>query len=159
MDLHLEEIARFMRMGTDRPEGELARRVETLLEDAPIIPKGVWMRHGDRFLLCGTIGSQFDVWHRRISLTSAADALVAQAIGAAAVERVMDGLENEIKESLPAGEKIKHRRSPGYPGYPMSLNAEILSLLGAAKTIGVSATDSMMLLPSKSVVAICEVAK
>jgi cobalamin-dependent methionine synthase I len=71
----------------------------------------------------------------------------------------MDGLEEEIKLSLSPSEKINHRRSPGYPNYPISLNLEITTLLDTAKRIGVSTTDSMLLIPSKSVVAICEVIK
>lgn len=148
-----------MRMGSNLPKDDLAKRVGELLELAPVDPKGVWMRHEDKFLLCGTIGARFDLWHRRLSLSSATDALIAQAIGAAAVEKVMDDLEAEIKASLSPSEEIRHRRSPGYPGYPISMNAEITSLLGTAKSIGVSATDSMLLVPSKSVVAICEVIK
>lgn len=159
MNLSLKEIARFMRMGTSVPNDELAKRINTMLISAPLRPKGIWMRHENRFLLCGTIGSMFDVWQRKVSLSSATDALIAQAIGAAAVEKTMDSLEEEIKESLSPSEKIKHRRSPGYPGYPISLNAEILSLLDASKKIGVSTTDSMLLIPTKSVVAICEVIK
>lgn len=159
MVLSHKEIARFMRMGTNQPEGELAKRIDDLLADAPLEPKGVWMRHNERFLLCGTIGSKFDIWHRRLSLSSATDALIVQAIGAAAVEKVMDGLEEEIKLSLSSSEKINHRRSPGYPNYPISLNLEITTLLDTAKRIGVSTTDSMLLIPSKSVVAICEVIK
>lgn len=159
MNLSLKEIARFMRMGTKLPDGALAERIGELLAAAPLDPKGVWMRHEDKFLLCGTIGGRFDLWHRRISLSSATDALITQAIGAAAVEKVMDNLEEEIKSSLSPSEEIRPRRSPGYPGYPISMNADIVSLLGTAKSIGVSATDSMLLVPSKSVVAICEVIK
>jgi hypothetical protein len=159
MNLSLKEIARFMRMDCALPEGELAERVNTLVNIAPISPKKVWMRYEDKFLLCATIGSAFDLWQRKISLSSATDALIAQAIGAAAVEKIMDSLEEEIKASLSPSQEIRHRRSPGYPGYPISLNAEILSLLDAAKKIGVSTTDSMLLIPTKSVVAICEVIK
>lgn len=157
MNIPLEEIARYMRMGTTLPEGELAKRINELLKDAPLSPKGIWMRHGERYLLCGTIGSAFDTWQRKLSLTSATDGLIAQAMGAAAVERMMDELEDEIKNDLKENEKIKHRRSPGYPPMSLEMNAEIISLLEATKKIGVSVTDSMMLIPSKSVVAVCEV--
>ena len=157
MKISLEETARYMRMGTTLPEGELAVRIDELVKEAPIKPKGIWARFDQRFFLCGTIGSEFDLWQRRLSLLSATDALIAQAIGAAAVEQVMDDLEAEVKNSLSKEEKIKHRWSPGYPPHPLSMNAEIISLLDATKKIGVSSTDSMMLTPSKSVVAVCEV--
>ena len=35
-------------------------RKAALLREAPIGAKGVWMRDGDRVLLCGTIGAAFD---------------------------------------------------------------------------------------------------
>jgi hypothetical protein len=115
------------------------------------------MRDGRRILLCGTIGGAFDAWQRRLSLGSAADALIAQAIGAAAVEKTMDILEESAKNLLAPGERLKPRRSPGYGKAELSPNGEILRKLDAAKRIGVSATDSFALVPSKSVTAICEI--
>ena len=41
----------------------------------------------------------------------------------------------------------------------LGLNREIVERLDAAKRIGVSFTDSLTLLPSKSVTAVCEVEK
>ena len=157
MELSLEEISVYLRNGGAVPEGEFAVRVMELAGDAPIVPRGIWVREGDEAVLCGTIGHQFDRWHRALSVLSAADALIAQAIGAAAVEKVMDGLEKEICESLLEGESLSPRRSPGYEGVPMSVNGALLAKLDAAKKIGVSLTESMLLVPSKSVVAVCAI--
>jgi cobalamin-dependent methionine synthase I len=41
----------------------------------------------------------------------------------------------------------------------LAMNREIIERLDAAKRIGVSFTDSMTLMPSKSVTAVCEVEK
>jgi cobalamin-dependent methionine synthase I len=41
----------------------------------------------------------------------------------------------------------------------LALNREIVERLDAARRIGVSFTDSMTLLPTKSVTAVCEVVK
>lgn len=125
--------------------------------EAPIRPRGIFLRDGDRFLLCGTIGSEFDTWQRKLSLTSAADALLSQQIGLEAVEKVMDGLEAEIRATLAPDEQLEPRRSPGYGEMPLSLSREILAKLDAARRIGVSITDSDLLVPSKSVTAICKV--
>ena len=69
----------------------------------------------------------------------------------------MDGLEAKIRTQLADGETVKPRRSPGYGRMAMELNRDIVERLDAARRIGVSHTDSMTLLPSKSVTAICEV--
>ena len=156
MELKLEEIAPYLRMGRNVPEGDLAGRVKLLLFEAPLRPNGAWTPDGDRFLLCGTIGAEFDAWQRKLSVTSATDALIAQAIGTAAVEKVMDGLEEEIRGMLRHGETIRPRRSPGYGELPLERSREILVKLDAARRLGVSLTDSLLLVPTKSVTAVCE---
>ena len=133
-------------------------RIAELVRAAPIRPRGVWMRDGDRVLLCCTIGAEFDVWQRRLALTSAADALFSQRIGLDAVEKVMDELEEEARKEVEAeGRALKPRRSPGYGDLPLGLSRAILAKLDATKRIGVSITDSDLLVPSKSVTAICEI--
>lgn len=158
MELSFEEIAVYLSCG-GKANRELRRRTMELAAEAPLEPRGIFLRDGDRFLLCGTVGSAFERWHRRLSAVSAADALIAQSIGTAAVEKTMDALEAEIKASLAGGETLQPRRSPGYGKMKLAMNREIIERLDAAKRIGVSFTDSMTLLPSKSVTAVCEVKK
>ena len=138
-----------------------ARRAE-LAHEAPVAARGVWKRahfggHEVAFL-CGTIGAEFDTWQRRLSALSAADALLSQQIGLEAVEKVMDDLEKEAKVEVEAeGRKMLPRKSPGYGNLPIELSREIINCLDATKKIGVSITDSNLLVPSKSVTAICEI--
>lgn len=125
--------------------------------EAPITPRGVFMRQGDRYLLCGTIGAEFDRWQRNLSVTSATDAYLSQQIGLEAVERVMDSLEEEARRDAAAsGGRLLPRRSPGYADMPLEASREIISALDASRRIGVSITDSYLLVPSKSVTAVCE---
>ena len=138
-----------------------ARRAE-LEREAPIAARGTWTRTRlkdvEVVFLCGTIGAEFDAWQRRLSVTSAADALLSQQIGLAAVEKVMDGLERKAKAEVEGeGRKLLPRRSPGYGDLPLSLSRTILEELDAPRRIGVSITDSDLLVPSKSVTAICEI--
>lgn len=138
-----------------------ARRAE-LAHEAPVAARGVWKRaHFDGHevaFLCGTIGAEFDTWQRRLSALSAADALLSQQIGLEAVEKVMDDLEKEAKVEVEAeGRKMLPRKSPGYGNLPIELSREIINCLDATKKIGVSITDSNLLVPSKSVTAICEI--
>ena len=142
------------------PEAE-ARRAE-LEREAPVAARGTWKRTrlngADVVLLCGTIGAEFDRWQRRLSVTSAADALLSQRIGLAAVEKVMDDLEAKAKAEVEGeGRKLLPRKSPGYGDLPLEMSREIINCLDATKRIGVSITDSDLLVPSKSVTAICEI--
>jgi len=139
------------------------RRRSELLREAPIRPACLSVRGHlegkEVYFLCGTIGAEFDQWQRRLSVLSAADALFSQQIGLDAVERVMDELEKRLRLEVEAeGQKLLPRWSPGYGDRPLSLSRTILEKLDATKRIGVSITDSDLLVPSKSVTAVCEVA-
>ena len=141
---------------------EVASRRAELEREAPIVPRvaSARARLGDAevFFLCGTIGAEFDAWQRRLSVLSAADALLSQQIGLDAVERTMDELEERLRLEVEVeGKKLKPRRSPGYGDLPLELSRRILDELDATKKIGVSITDSNLLVPSKSVTAICEI--
>ena len=141
---------------------EVAARYAELEREAPIAARSTWMRTRlkgvEVVFICGTIGAEFDAWQRRLSVTSAADALLSQQIGLDAVEKVMDELEKEVKVKVEGeGLKLRPRRSPGYGDLPLELSREIINCLDATKKIGVSITDSNLLVPSKSVTAICEI--
>ena len=141
---------------------EVALRRSELEREAPIAARSTWMRtrlgERDVVFLCGTIGAEFDAWQRRLSVTSAADALLSQQIGLDAVEKVMDEVEEKSKAEVEVeGRKLLPRKSPGYGDLPLSLSRTIISELDATRKIGVSITDSDLLVPSKSVTAICEI--
>ena len=141
---------------------EVAARRAELEREAPIAARGTWTRTRlkgvEVVFLCGTIGAEFDAWQRRLSVTSAADALLSQQIGLDAVEAVMDGLESKAKAQVEVeGRKLLPRKSPGYGDLPIELSRTILNELDAPRKIGVSITDSNLLVPSKSVTAVCEI--
>ena len=141
---------------------EVAARRTELEREAPIAARGTWMRTRlkgvEVVFLCGTIGAEFDAWQRRLSVTSAADALLSQQVGLAAVEKVMDELEEKAKAEVEGeGRKLLPRKSPGYGDLSLELSRTILEELDAPRKIGVSITDSNLLVPSKSVTAICEI--
>ena len=179
----LKEIARYMRMGRTVPDGALAARVTELRDEALTIIRpthigrrcpiqdgnivsgsvrlavaGTLARHlaGCRaaYLACGTLGAGFDAFQRRVSATSGADALIVQAIGAALVEKLMDEVEAEIHRELQPNETLVSRYSPGYGDFPLTAQRELLLLLDAPRKVGVSLTDTLLMVPSKSVSAI-----
>lgn len=137
------------------------RRYELRLE-APMKPRGLWARgvweSHEVVYLCGTLGLEFDLWQRHRSAVSAADAYLSQQIGLEAIEQEMDRLEEEARQAIEKdGKHLRPRWSPGYGNRPLELSREILEKLDATRRIGVSLTDSLLLVPSKSVTAICEV--
>jgi len=141
---------------------EEARRVAELGRLAPMRPRGRWVRGvfdgQDVVFLCGTLGAEFDAWQRRLAATSAADALLSQQIGLDAVERVMDEVEAEARAALAReGLRLLPRRSPGYGDLPLDLSREILARLDAGRRLGVFLTETNLLVPSKSVTAVCDV--
>ena len=173
-DLPLSAIARYMRMGRQVPEGALAARVEFLRGQALAVlrPARVWRRvetpirvesaslarHLDGcrsvYLVCGTLGAGIDALQRRVAVTSGADALIVQAIGAAAIEAWMDAVEDEIRLELAPGERLVPRFSPGYGDLSLAYQRTLVAILDTARKIGVSLTETLLMVPSKSISAI-----
>ena len=173
-DLPLAAVARYMRMGRQTPTGALAGRIEGLRDRATKVfrPARVWRRvelplavesralarHlggcAAAYLVCATIGAEFDALQRRVAVASGTDALIAQAVGAAAIEAWMDAVEDEIRRELAPGEELVPRFSPGYGDLPLAFQRTLLALLDTPRKIGVSLTDTLAMVPSKSVSAI-----
>ena len=188
MTVELDEIARYMRMGRTVPDGALAERVAKIRDAAlksvrpartmrrfPISGGkiasgglildicGTLARHiagcHAAYLVCGTIGAEFDAFQRRASVSSGADALIVQATGAALIEKLMDSVEDEIRAELADGESIVSRYSPGYGDFPLAAQRTLLGFLDAPRMVGVSLTDTLLMVPSKSVSAVIGVTK
>ena len=183
MTVKLSEVARYMRMGKILPEGALLERTEKLIKKAneAARPARVWRRftmeelrrHFDisgtiarhleachaAYLVCGTLGAAFDIFQRREAALSGANALVIQAVGAAMIEEWMNMTNGEIRRELCEGESLLARYSPGYGDFPLAAQRQLLSLLDAPRTVGVSLTDTLLMVPSKSVSAIIGVKK
>ncbi len=130
-----------------------------MASSAPIERRGLWRRDGDRVYLCGTLGAAFDRWQRARAAVSAAEAYEAQRLGLVEVERLMDELEAAARREVEADGRTRllPRRSPGYGEMPLAQSREILERLDATRKIGVALTDSLSLVPTKSVTAICEI--
>lgn len=174
MELSAAEVARYLRMGREVPAGALGARVAELSAAAlkTIAPRRVWQRidlpfHPESrklsahlagcsaaYLVCGTLGTAFDAFLRRVSVSSGADALIVQAVGAAAIEKCMDRLEDEIRAELAPGETLVSRYSPGYGDFPLAAQRDVLARLDATRQIGVALTDTLLMVPSKSVSAV-----
>ena len=102
-------------------------------------------------LFCATVGGALDRLLLRYGRQQPSRAVFLDAIGSAAVEAWCDKL---VADWGARGKTLRPRFSPGYGDFALSCQAELLSLLSAAQTTGISVTVGGMLVPQKSVTAI-----
>lgn len=106
-------------------------------------------------IMSATLGALGDKLIKKKSIMSGEDGLLTDALCSAYVESVCDECNREIDEKLAEEDyKSTWRFSPGYGDLDLRVNSEILNELNAFRTIGLYASESHMLTPSKSVVAI-----
>ena len=102
-------------------------------------------------LLC-TLGAEFDLWLRRLQARDLSAAAVLDALGSAYVEAACDAAEAEIGSRYPTM-YLTDRFSPGYGDLPLSLHPALLAA-AEARRIGLTCTDTHLMLPQKSVSAL-----
>lgn len=97
-------------------------------------------------IFAATLGAGVDRLLMRYESINMGDAVILQALAAAMIEEVCDELQAKYKS--------RPRVSPGYGDFDLSAQKEILKMLDAPKKIGLTVTESLMLVPTKSVTAI-----
>lgn len=111
-------------------------------------------------IMAVTLGSEVD---RRIKYYSKSDltkSIVFDALATTAVEALCDRVEAVIKKiALNNGYTTTSRYSPGYGDLPIEIQPKILNLLDTSKHIGLTVTDSCILIPRKSVTALIGIGK
>ena len=108
---------------------------------------------GQAALLCCTLGAAFD---RLLRMTQARDmvkAAILNACGSAYAEAGCDEAEKEIASRHP-GIYLTDRFSPGYGDLPLTLQPDFIAALDAGRRLGVTVTDSLLMLPAKTVTAV-----
>lgn len=104
-------------------------------------------------LLAVTLSAPVDALIRRAEVTDMTRAVMLDAVAGAAVERVCNDLEAEIKAKYPYP-YYTARFSAGYGDLPITQQGELVRMLDAARKIGLTVTPAQTLLPLKSVTAI-----
>ncbi len=104
-------------------------------------------------LMCATISDGADRLIRAYEGADMTKAFVTDCLASAAVEQVCALAEEEIRNRL-SGWYFTWRFSPGYGDLPLDIQPAFLDALNAQKRIGVTVTDSMILIPRKSVTAV-----
>ena len=102
-----------------------------------------------------TIGSKIETKIKFYEKSNLTKALILDACATTAVEEVCDEIEEHIKKEANSNElSITFRYSPGYGDLPLTIQGELISILKADKTIGLTASAHHLLFPRKSVTAI-----
>ena len=106
-------------------------------------------------ILCATLGAGADRLRLRCSSTDLAKAAVMDAAQSAYIEQVCDRFCETFRESAEAeGLNLTARYSPGYGDLSIRYQPQLLALADAPRRIGLTCSDSCMLLPQKSVTAV-----
>ena len=105
-------------------------------------------------LFAATLGTEADRLIRRSAVRSAADAAIFQGAAAALTEEYVDRVYAAIaKDAGTRGLAAKPRFSPGFGDCTLDVQREFFRLLALPKTLGISLTDALLMIPEKSVTA------
>lgn len=106
-------------------------------------------------LFVATLGAGVDLLIKRYHTVSMSKAVVLQAAAAAMIESFCDDKNQWLRqEFLKDGYYLRPRFSPGYGDFPLECQRDIIGVLEAGKRVGVTLTDSCLMVPTKSVTAV-----
>ncbi len=107
------------------------------------------------YILAATTGIEAHRMIEKNSITSPLKGIVTDCIGSAAIEAFCD----KINLSFDNPDFLRPRFSPGYGDLPLECQRNIIEFLQTKKNIGMSLTESLMMVPVKSVTAIIGIGK
>ncbi len=107
------------------------------------------------YVFAATTGIESHRLIERNSVISPLKGMVTDCVGSAAIEAFC----NKINLSFDNCECLRPRFSPGYGDMPLECQRDIVEFLQTKKNIGMSLTDSLMMVPVKSVTAIIGIGK
>ena len=135
------------------------------LEGTRFFPQGKDVREmlsacHETVLLAATLGVDSERMLLRTQTKSAADALILDAVLSAAIEAVCDRMEETLREKLAAQALyLTDRFSPGYGDMPLAQSGQICEVLNAGRSIGLTVSQSGILMPRKSVTAVLGISR
>ncbi|MBP3495924.1 MAG: Vitamin B12 dependent methionine synthase activation subunit [Clostridia bacterium] len=104
----------------------------------------------EAYAFVATLGVEIDRLFERYLKIEPSKASVCDAIASSLIESFCD----YINEYLKANETLCPRFSPGYGDYSIKHQGALLNILDASKRVGITLTNSYMMVPTKSVSAI-----
>ena len=104
-------------------------------------------------LMCATLSSDVDKLIRSYEAEGMEKAFIADTLASAAVEQVCNKAETLIQQAV-GNYSFTWRFSPGYGDFPLDIQKEFINITEADKKIGLTVTESLILIPRKSVTAV-----
>ena len=104
-------------------------------------------------VLCVTLSDGVDKLLRKHEVENMVNALIVDALSNAAIEQVCDEAEQRILKEL-SDWSHTWRFGVGYGDFPLTTQKQLLEIMEAGKRIGLTATDSCILVPRKSVTCV-----
>lgn len=123
------------------------------------VPAEIELNYPDLYLLlenshsvlfiAATLGLELDRRLRYYAKTDASKMVIMDAAASALIEQFCDDLQDELPFT-----GYTFRFSPGYGGVPLTMQKEIVRVLETEKRIGLTLTDSLLMVPQKSMTGI-----
>lgn len=104
-------------------------------------------------LFAATLGTNVELAIRRAGVRNIADAVIMDSCASTLMEVYCNQIEADLRVQY-RGKYLTTRFSPGYGDLPISVQLPFLTLLDTARKIGLGVSESMILIPRKSVTAI-----
>ncbi len=104
-------------------------------------------------LFAATLGMEVERLSRQLQLTDMAGALILDACADAAIENVCDNFCGDLASEI-SPLCLTRRFSPGYGDLPLTYQKKVFEALDVFRRIGISLTESGLMLPQKSVTAV-----
>lgn len=102
-----------------------------------------------------TLGLSIDEYIRKTQILDLAGALVVDACASSMIESAADEIYNELKIKYSESNiYFTERFSPGYGDVPIDINRDISQLLNTERRIGLKVSESGLMLPRKSIIAV-----
>lgn len=109
----------------------------------------------EAFLVAFTLGPGVDALIRRFELTEMALVPVLQACAAVYTEEQADKAQEDLEDyGKQKGLYLRPRYSPGYGDFPLSAQRFLFDALQVSKKIGITLTDTYLMLPMKSITGV-----
>ena len=111
-------------------------------------------------LLGMTLGRSIDERLTRLQVSDLAMGVVFDSGASLLAEAVCDGFEEIIRQEVESkGMFMTKRFSPGYGDLPLYTQKKVIAALDASRQIGLTLSESDLMIPMKSVTAICGISE
>lgn len=142
----------------DCQANEAEQKIEVLGTDLIFEGKSIYnhLKYAKQVaLLAATLGIEVERKIRQYSLTEMSKSLILDSCCTEYIEKICDGIECEIEAAVVQEEFVMNRRfSPGYGDLALDIQPKFLAVLEADRRIGLNLSESLLMIPRKSVTAI-----